>query len=212
MYRLYWAAGTGVIAPEVMLEEAGAAFERVAVDLDVGEHREPAFLAINPAGEVPALQLPDGTVMTESAAMVLLLGERYPQTGLVPQADNPERPLFLRWLLYMAAAVYPLLARMNHPARFAAPPCWHEPDRSEVIRCLDGQFGVLEGAIAGEPWFLASGYGALDIYLAMLADWHPEKNGMLARNGAVAELVRAIEGRAAYARVMERHRSGSDRK
>lgn len=207
MYRLYWAAGTGVIAPEVMLEEAGAAFERVAVDLAAGEHREPDFLAINPAGEVPALQLPDGTVMTESAAMVLYLGERYPQTGLVPQADAPERPQFLRWLLYMAAAVYPLLARMNHPERFAAPPCRDEPDRSEVIRRLDGQFGVLDNAIAGEPWFLASGYGALDIYLAMLADWHPDKDSLLARNGALAELVRAVEAREVYAHVMERHRS-----
>lgn len=207
MYRLYWAAGTGAIAPEVMLEEAGAAFERVAIDLAAGEHRAPDYLAINPAGEVPALQLPDGTVMTESAAMVLLLGERHPQTGLVPRADDPDRPLFLRWLLYMAAAVYPMLARMNHPERFAAPPCWTEPDRSEAIRCLDGQFGVLERAIAGEPWFLAGGYGALDIYIAMLADWHPDKDSLLARNGALAELVRAIELDAVYARVMERHRS-----
>lgn len=207
MYRLYWAAGTGVIAPEVMLEEAGAAFERVAIDLAAGEHRGSAFLAINPAGEVPVLQLPDGTVMTESAAMVLLLGERHPRNGLVPQADDPERPLFLRWLLYMAAAVYPMLARMNHPERFATPPCWHEPDRSEAIRCLDAKFGVLEHAIAGEPWFLASGYGALDIYLAMLADWHPDKDGMLARNRVLAGLVRAVEARAVYAQVMERHRS-----
>ncbi len=209
MYRLYWAAGTGAIAPEVMLEEAGAPFERVAIDLAAGEHRAPDYLAINPAGEVPALQLPDGTVMTESAAMVLLLGERHPQTGLVPQANDPERPRFLRWLLYMAAAVYPLLARMNHPERFAAPPCRAEPDRSEVIRRLDGQFGVLEDAIAGEPWFLASGYGALDIYLAMLADWHPEKDNLLAGNGALPELIRAAEVATVYARVMARHRSDS---
>ncbi len=207
MYRLYWAAGTGAIAPEVMLETAGAAFERVVIDLAAGEHRASDFLAINPVGEVPALQLPDGTVMSESAAMVLLLGERHPQTGLVPPADDPDRPGFLRWLLYMAAAVYPMLARMNHPERFAAPPCWTEPDRSEAIRCLDGQFSVLANAIAGAPWFLASGYGALDIYLAMLADWHPEKDNLLTRNGALAELVRAVETDTVYARVMDRHRS-----
>lgn len=209
MYRLYWAAGTGAIAPEVMLEEAGAAFERVIIDLAAGEHRAPEYLAINPTGEVPALELPDGTVMTESAAMVLLLGERHPQTGLVPPVDDPERPRFLRWLLYMAAAVYPMLARMNHPERFAAPPCRMEPERSEVIRCLDAQFAVLQDAIAGEPWFLAGGYGALDIYLAMLADWHPDKDGLIARKGALAELVRAVEVRPVYARVMERHRSGA---
>ncbi|WP_070989078.1 glutathione S-transferase family protein [Halofilum ochraceum] len=206
MYRLYWAAGTGAIAPEVMLEQAGVPFERVVIDLVAGEHREPDYLAINPTGEVPALQLPDGTMMTESAAMVLLLGERYPRTGLVPPPDDPERPRFLRWLLYLAAAVYPMLARMNHPERFAAPSCWSEPDRSEAIRCLDRQFGLVGDAIAGKPWFLPSGYGALDVYLTMLAGWHPEKDGMLARNSALAELVSATEVDTVYARVMERHR------
>ncbi len=76
MYRLYWAAGTGAIAPEVMLEAAGTAFERIVVDLAAGEHRRADYLAVNPVGEVPALVLPDGTVVTESAAIVLLLGER----------------------------------------------------------------------------------------------------------------------------------------
>lgn len=209
MYRLYWAAETGAIAPEVMLEEAGAAYERVAIDFAAGEHRAPGFLAINPVGEIPALELPDGTVMTESAAMVLLLGERHPRTGLVPSVDDPERPRFLRWLFYMAAAVYPMLARMNHPERFAAPPCRDEPDRGEAIRRLDAQFDMLENAIAGSPWFLASGYGALDIYLTMLADWHPEREWLLARNGRLAELVRTIEVGTVYARVMERHRTGA---
>lgn len=209
MYRLFWAAGTGAIAPEVMLEEAGEEFERVVVDLAAGGHREPWFLAINPVGEIPALELPDGTLMTESAAIVLLLGDRHPQTGLVPAVNDAERPAFLRWLFYMAAAVYPMLARMNHPERFAAPPCEDEPDRGKAIRCLDGQFDILENAIMGNPWFLAGGYGALDIYLAMLADWHPEKDRLLARNGKLAELVRAVEVGTVYARVMERHRAAA---
>lgn len=211
MYRLYWAAGTGAIAPEVMLEAAGAEFDRVPVDLAAGEHRQPEYLAVNPVGEVPALVLPDGTVVTESAAMVLLLGERYPETGLVPAVDGPERPRFLCWLLYMAAAVYPTLARMNHPERFAAPPCETEPDRGAVIQRLDAEFGILDAAIAAKPWFLASGFGALDIYVAMLADWHPEKSRLLTHNPALAGLVHSVETDPVYARVMERHRTSAGR-
>ena len=206
MYRLYWAAGTGAIAPEVMLEEADAPFERVVIDLAAGEHRQPDYLAINPVGEVPALVLPDGTVVTESAAMVLLLGERHPETGLVPPVEDPERPRFLRWLLYMATTIYPTLARMNHPERFAAPPCDTEPDRGAVIQRLDAEFGIVDEAIAGNPWFLARGYGALDLYLTMLADWHPEKDRLLNRKPALAALVHGVEANPVYARVMERHR------
>lgn len=206
MYRLYWAAGTGAIAPEVMLEEAGAPFERVVIDLVAGEHRQPDYLAINPVGEVPALVLPDGTVVTESAAMVLLLGERHPEPGFVPSPEDPERPRFLRWLLYMATTIYPTLARMNHPERFAAPPCETEPDRSAVIQRLDAEFGVVDEAIAGDPWFLARGYGALDLYLTMLADWHPEKDRLLKRKPGLAALVHGVEANPVFARVMGRHR------
>lgn len=211
MYRLYWAAGTGAIAPEVMLEAAGTAFERVVVDLAAGEHRQADYLAVNPVGEVPALVLPDGTVVTESAAIVLLLGERHPETGLVPPAEDAERPRFLRWLLYMAASIYPTLARMNHPERFAAPPCDTEPDRGAVIQRLDAEFDIVDNAIAGDPWFLAGGYGALDVYLTMLADWHPEKNSLLNRKPALANLVHGVEADPVYAHVMEPHRRGEAR-
>ena len=55
MYKLYWAADSGALAPQIILEESAVDYERCAVDLDQGEEMEPAFLAINPRGQVPAL-------------------------------------------------------------------------------------------------------------------------------------------------------------
>ncbi len=70
MYKLFWSKSAGSMTPEVLLEEIGAAYEKVLVDLEKEENRGAEFLAVNPLGQIPALILPDGTLMTESAAMV----------------------------------------------------------------------------------------------------------------------------------------------
>ena len=70
-YRLYWTPTSGSFVVELMLREAGAPHETIQVE----DRRAPDFLAVNPLGKVPVLELPDGTVMTESAAMVLQLFE-----------------------------------------------------------------------------------------------------------------------------------------
>ena len=206
MYRLYWGARTGAFAPQVMLAELGLSCELVHIDLAAGEHQDPAYLAVNPAGRVPALVLPDGTVMGESAAMVLLLGERHPEGRHVPGPADPERARFLHWLLYMATSIYPALNHMAHAERGTTDPGGVEAVRAAARGVMDERFARLDEAIAGDPWFLPDGYGALDIYAAMLADWHPDRDALLERNPALARLCRAAEERDVFARVMAQHR------
>ena len=91
MYKLYWSKGSGAVAPQVMLEESGVPYEKIVVDLDKEENRRAEFLALNPLGQVPVLALPDGTIMTESAAMVLEIGDRHPESGLIPGVGSAER-------------------------------------------------------------------------------------------------------------------------
>jgi len=205
MYRLYWARGTGAIAAEVMLEETGIAYERVVVDMDAGEHLQPDYLAVNPAGQLPTLELPDGTVIAESAAMVVLIGERHPETGLVPPVDAPERARFLHRLMYMATSVYPTLVRRYHADHFTTDPTGVGAVRAAALEALERQFALLDAAIEGDPWFLTRGCTALDIYLAMLTGWHPGTAGLLQRNVAIGRVCAAIEKRDAYARVMAQH-------
>ena len=206
MYRLYWEALSGAMLPEVMFEEMALPYERIPVDMDAGEHRSPEYLAINPAGQVPALALPDGRVIGESAAMALIIGERHPEGGLVPAPDDDDRPEFLRWLLFMATSVYMTFVRVNHPERFTTDPDGTEAVRAGAVDAVARQFALLDEAIAGEPWFLPRGYGALDIQLAMLAGWHPDPAALRRRNPAVERLCAAAEARPAYARVLARHR------
>src|ERR1700683_1604879 len=88
-YKLYGRPGSGSLAVQVALEEIGAAYERIWVG------REPAaveaFRAVNPAGRVPALVLPDGTVMFESAAMLMHLASQ-PQSRLAPRVGAGLAP------------------------------------------------------------------------------------------------------------------------
>ena len=97
MYRLYWARNTGAFAPEAAMTLAGVPFERLAVDTDAGEHQGEAYRRLNPMGQVPLLILPDGTAMTESAAMLLHLADRFPEAGLAPAPGT--RPMMLPRML-----------------------------------------------------------------------------------------------------------------
>ncbi len=78
--KLYSMPGTCALSVHIVLEWIGVPFE-VEV-MNRGDNRLPAYLAINPAGQVPALQLDDGTVLTEAAAILPFLAERYPEAGL----------------------------------------------------------------------------------------------------------------------------------
>ena len=102
MYKLFWAKSLGSMASEVLFEEIGAEYEKIAIDIEKQENRSAEFLAVNPTGQVPALVLPDGTVMTESAAMVLHICDRHPEAKLAPPAGSPESARFQRWLVFMA--------------------------------------------------------------------------------------------------------------
>ncbi|HAQ34570.1 MAG TPA: glutathione S-transferase, partial [Alphaproteobacteria bacterium] len=105
-FTLYGAPGTGSVCVETVLELIGAGFRFVpASPFEDGE--EVARLkAVNPLLQVPALELPDGTIMTESAAILLYLTETYPDAGLAPAPGTAERAVFLRWLTFLAANFY----------------------------------------------------------------------------------------------------------
>ena len=106
MYKLFWAKSMGSMAPEVLFEEIGAKYEKVLVDVQNQQNQSPEFLALSPLGQIPTLVLPNGTVMTESAAMLVHITDRHPEAKLAPPAGSPESARFLRWLVFMAAAVY----------------------------------------------------------------------------------------------------------
>src|SRR3954454_14902574 len=116
MYTLYYSPGTASMSVHLALIESGAPHELHEVDLNGGEQRTPAYLALNPSGVVPTL-IVDGRPMSESAALLLLLGERHP--ALAPAAGTPARIAYLQWIVHFANTVQPAFRIWFSPKEFA---------------------------------------------------------------------------------------------
>src|SRR4051812_11824399 len=102
-YLLYGDRGSGAVAVEAALRLAGQAYEvaEAATSDPAARASGDKVLAVNPLRLVPALVLPDGEVMTESAAILLRITELFPQARLAPDPDHPNRGQFLRWMSFV---------------------------------------------------------------------------------------------------------------
>ncbi len=169
-YILYGENGSGAFCVEAALAEAGAAFEFKNIDMSKDEQRSPEFRAINPSGKVPALQLPSGEIVTETAALLFLLAERHPEAGLLPPAASPEHAQALRWIAFMASEIYPMVEIADYPERFVSDHKGAAVLKLSAKRRIRERMETVEQAIAG-PWFLASGFSVVDIYVAMFSRW-----------------------------------------
>jgi len=154
MYRLYWNKDTGAFAPDIVLQLAGAPCERIRVDHKTGEHRDPDYLRLNPMGEIPTLVLPDGTVLTESAAMILHLVDAHPAAGLAPPPGSADRARFDRWLLFMAVNLYGAVLRQAYPERYTADPAGAPAVREAADRAVDRYWALVADALMPGPFLL----------------------------------------------------------
>jgi glutathione S-transferase len=91
--------------------------------------------------------------------------------------------------------------RFNHPERFTTDQSATEPVRSAALRAIDRDFAILDNAISGDAYFLPRGLTALDIYLAMLAAWHPGRKRLFETAPRVGALCRAVEASRSYTRL-----------
>jgi len=175
-YKLYGRSGSGSFAVQVLLEEIGAPYERIWVGRDAADVTK--FRLTNPAGRVPALALPDGSVMFESAAILIYLVQAYPQFGLAPHPGSSRYAAFLQWMVFLSANAYEAVLRIYYAERYSIR---GEAD-AEAVR----QQGTLDYckhlALIGErlgPYVLGAEFSIVDLYLYMLATWYPGERAQL---------------------------------
>lgn len=170
---LYGNPGWGSAIVEAQLQWYGLPFRVEAV----GDLRTPEAQArlapLNPVVQVPTLVLPSGEVMTESAAITLLLADTCGRDDLVPGPGAPERAAFLRWLVYLVASVYPTFTFADEPTRFVPAEVAGEY-RARVDAYALRLWRVVE-AVAGAPWLLGARMSALDLYIAVMTQWRPRR-------------------------------------
>jgi GST-like protein len=172
-WRVLGCKGCGSAIVEAALVLARVPYDREEVDYTVKGPARDRLFALNPLGQVPTVILPDGTVMTESAAIILHLDETYPEAGLLPRVGDPLRRDALRWLLFLISSVYPTFTYGDEPEKWIgdAGPMLREAThtyRRQLWKQLEG--------VAKEPWFLGETRSALDLYIAVMTNWRPRRD------------------------------------
>lgn len=203
MYTLYSRPGSGGFVVEAALTMAGAAYEIVRVE----KASPPAgFEKLSPLRQVPALTLPDGRTITESGAICLLLQESFPSAGLGPVAGSHERPEFLRWMFFLSSMLYPTLMRFFFCERSTTDPAGLEAVKEAAIVEADRGFAILDRALEGRDWLAGGQRSIADIYLLMLAYWHPVADKPRDEWTNIVRLCEALKRDPLVAKLNEAHR------
>ena len=167
MYTLYYSPGAASLVAHQTLIELGAPFELKPVDLDAGEHKTPAYLALNPAGLVPTLMI-DGRAYGEAAAMLLLFAERHPQAGLAPQPGAPHRAAFLQGMFFLANTVQPQFRRWFYPGDEGVSDL--DAVKDNARQRIEAAWDRLDAQLA-HGGYLAGDFSVLDMHATMLCRW-----------------------------------------
>ena len=204
MYTLYARNWAGSLAVEAMLAACGAPYKVVVLDRKPDGSFEDFFHALNPKAEVPTLVLPDDSVMTESAAMMIHLAEAFPAAGLAPAAGDPRRPQFLRWQVFFAAALYSSDLRLFYPQRYTKDAAEAPGIAARADETMMQEFAIYAQALGQGP-FMFGRCGALDIYAAMLASWAPDPAALFRQFPNLGRMYAAVLENAAVKAVWERN-------
>lgn len=180
MYELYFSVGTACFAPLMVLEEEGLPFRLIETDIEAGAHQTPEYLAINPAGKVPALKLPNGEILTEASAICLYLADTHDLRRVAPGVDEPERAQFLRSLIFLATTLQDHFKRYYYPERYSSDPGHASAIEAKALDFLRDSFSVVDRVLsANGPYHLGERYSVADTYLVMLASWFPAERNLM---------------------------------
>jgi GST-like protein len=174
-YTLFARPGWGSALVEAQFHWYGLEYRTEAVDdLFADEAARERLAKINPLSQIPTLLLPGGAVMTESVAITLHLADVTGDASLVPTPAEACRPEFLRWLIFLAANIYPTFTYADDPARFVTHQAARDGFRDRVERYRERLWGIFE-AEAGAPWFLGTHFSALDLFIGVMTRWRPRR-------------------------------------
>ncbi len=170
MYDLYYSPGAASMAVHLTLREIGAPFTLKRVDMSKGEHKQAAYLKLNPAGLIPTLMV-DGAPQTETPACLQILTERHPEAGLAPQPGQADRGQYLRWLAFISNTIHPAMMGFFYPDRLT------KGGDADAIKAaahdrLVGIWDMIEAHLAQNgPYLLGQRLTAADLFLVVTARW-----------------------------------------
>jgi glutathione S-transferase len=170
MYRLHFAPSTAAMSAHWLLIELGVPHTLQRVDLAAGEHKQPAYLALNPAGVVPTLEV-DGQPLCESAAIVMWLAERHAEAGLSPAPGTAARSQYLQWMFFLANTLQPAYRAWFYPHEAAGEAC-AEAAKQAARERIEAAWARVDAHLAAHgPYLVGTQLSAADFHATMLMRW-----------------------------------------
>jgi glutathione S-transferase len=163
--KLYYSPGACSLAPHIVAREAGLSLDLEKIDL---ANRTTAsgrsYLEVNPKGYVPALQVEDGTVMTEVSALIQYLADQAPQAGLIPAAGTPERYKVLEWIGFIATEIHKGFGPLWNPT---TPDAVKQATKERLFQ----RFAYVDQQLDGRSNLTGERLTVADAYLFVVVNW-----------------------------------------
>lgn len=190
---VYGALGSGSVPVEAALTLIG--LDHQAVEAATWEN-DPQVLAqvekVNPLRQVPALVLPSGEVITESAAILTWLADSHPESRLAPSVGDPRRAQFLRWMAYVSG-IYGFYWVKDDPSRLApdpaAQPTLVERVESRILEC----WARMNDQIAPGAYILGEELSVLDLYVTVVSRFRPRRTRFYAAAPTLEAVVKRVD-------------------
>jgi glutathione S-transferase len=156
MFNLYYSPGACSLAPHIVLEELGVAYETHKVNLAAGEQRTPEYLKMNPLGRVPTLEV-DGRILTENVAILTFLGGAFPKRGLWPR-ETLDQAAALSMIGFLASSVHPAYSTIFRPSRWVEDATAADALKATGRKRYFDFLKMIDEKLAGKNWFMGRQY------------------------------------------------------
>jgi GST-like protein len=206
-YTLFGFKGAGSAAVELALEAAELPYRVVSAASWEPSSALDRLRAVNPLLQIPTLVLPDGGVMTESAAILLHLGLDAAPPGRLLPADAAARAQAIRGLVYIAANCYSAIGMIDYPQRWTgiADEAGQEAVKQGVRRQLHRHWEIFADTFPAKPFFSGEQPGALDFLAVVVSKWSGTRAHLAQHRPAMSEALRRIETHGVVVPVFRRH-------
>ena len=203
MYTLYGSQGSGAAAVEAALVLADIPFRMVdAASWQPGPGLD-ELTRVNPLAQIPTLVLPDGSVMTESAAILVHLGLAHPQSDLLPKDSSQA----IRGLVYIAANCYAAIGIIDYPERYCSDAI--EDERKRIIsgtrKRLHYLWDVFADTFPARRYLSGERLGALDLLATVVSKWSGSRQHLAKSRPAFSALLHKVENDPRIASIFARH-------
>ena len=193
-YTLYGALGSGSVPVEATLTLLKQPYTVIEAPTWEGAAQQDKVAGVNPLRQIPALVTPDGETITESAAILIWLADRFPEARLAPGLESLLRAQFLRWMIFVPASIYSLFWVRDDPSRLVGP----DPVQQAAVKAATAEriadcWAMMEGQLPPGRYLLGDELTVLDLYVAVVSRWGPRRKRFYDVAPRMSEVVRRVD-------------------